>query len=121
MNMIEAYTKTSFTTSSVPEENKNIPQPTAETFTKPLNSMESLPTCEDVNFSNPYDKEVDSKSQVADKKSDLTVNKEGTKHQRMQSFESRESKKHKENIPGELLAKGSFVSLGVQQLDENTK
>ena len=25
MNMIEAYTKTSFTTSSVPEENKNIP------------------------------------------------------------------------------------------------
>ena len=39
----------------------------------------------------------------------------------MQSFESRESKKHKDNNPGELLAKGSFVSMGVQPLDEDDK
>ena len=119
LHMIEAYTKmNSFTASSIPEENKNIPQPTAEQFTKPLNSMESLPTCED--FIDPYKNDIDSKSQEPDKKTDLTATKQRT-NQRVQSFESRESQKHKDDIPGELLGKGSFISLGVQPLNENNK
>ena len=40
--------------------------------------MESLPTCEDVNFVDPY--EIELKSQPPEKKADLTVNKEGTNH-----------------------------------------